>query len=33
MNKDIKKDKSVQTEKEIVDMAKKESALSKDIKK
>lgn len=33
MNKENQNDKSVQTEKEIVEMAKKDSTLSKDIKK
>lgn len=33
MNKENKNDKSVQTEKEIIEMAKKDGALSKDIKK
>ncbi len=33
MNKDKENDKSVQTEKEIIEMAKKDGALSKDIKK
>ncbi len=33
MNKDKQNDKSVQTEKEIIEMAKKDSSLSKDIKK
>ena len=33
MNQENKNDKSVQTEKEIVEMAKQESSLAKDIKK
>ena len=33
MNKENQNDKSVQAEKEIVEMAKKDSTLSKDIKK
>lgn len=33
MNKENQNDKSVQTEKEIIEMAKKDGALSKDIKK